>query len=111
MKETTDSAFVVSIHYDRPKGSARIILKWKGRHEISDFDFDHLGDVIDWGSQTENEGWAIVQFSPDLHVPTLPPESQSAPVILQTHDPLCVGDSIHLRPSSKGRKDSGTAGF
>ncbi len=101
MKEVTDSAFVVSVHYDSPGGAARINLKWRGCHEISDFDFDHLGDVIGFGTETENAGWAIVQFSRDLHVPSLPPESQFAPVILQPHYPVRVGDSIHLRPSSK----------
>ena len=102
MKEITDSAFVVSVHYDSPEGAARITLKWKGRREISDFDFDHLGDVIGYGTETENSGWVIVRFSRDLHVPSLAPESQCAPVILQSRDPVCVGDSIRLRPSSKG---------
>ena len=107
MKEVTDSAFVVSVHYDSPEGAVRINLKWKGHHEISDCDFDHLGDVIGCGTETVNAGWAIVQFSRNVHVPNLPPESQFAPVILQSHDPVCVGDSIRLRPSSKGRTDSG----
>jgi hypothetical protein len=102
MKESIDSAFVISVHYDGPKDTARISLKWKGSHEISDFDFDHFGNVIGCGTETENMGWVIVQLSRDLHVPSLPPESQCAPVILQSHDPVCVGGSIHLRPSSKG---------
>ena len=103
MKEITDSAFVVSVHYDSPEGAVRINLKWKGRHEVSDFDFDHLGDVIGCGTETENAGWAIVQFSRNLHVSNLPPESQLAPVILRSHDAVRVGDSIRLRPSSKGQ--------
>jgi hypothetical protein len=86
MKEVTDSAFVVSVHYDSPEGAVRINLKWKGRHEISDFDFDHLGDVIGCGT----ERWAIVQFSRNLHVPNLPPESQFAPVILQVGSDFCA---------------------
>lgn len=102
MKDVTDSAFVVSVHYDGPGGAARINVKWKGRHEISDFDFDHLGDVIGCGTETENAGWAIIQFSQDLYVRSLPPQSQFAPMILQSHNPVSVGDSIHLRPSSKG---------
>lgn len=101
MKDAKDTAFVVSVHYESHEGAARINLKWKGHHEIADFDFNHLGDVIGCGTETENAGWAIVQFSRDLHVPSLPPESQCAPVILQSHDPVCVGDTIHLRPSSK----------
>jgi len=103
MNDVTDSAFVVSVHYDGPQGAARINLKWKGVHEISDFDFDHLGDVIACGTETENAGWVLVQFSQHLHVSNLPPESQLAPVILRSHDPVRVGDSIRLRPSSKGQ--------
>jgi len=99
MNDVTDSAFVVSVHYDGPQGAARINLKCKGVHEISDFDFDHLGDVIACGTETENAGWVIVRFSRNLHVTSLPPESQLAPMILQSHNPVGVGDSIHLRPS------------
>jgi hypothetical protein len=99
MNDVTDSAFVVSVHYDGRQGAARINLKWKGGHGISDFDFDHLGDVIGCGTETENAGWVIVRFSRHLHVASLPPESQFAPVILQSHNPVGVGDSIRLRPS------------
>jgi hypothetical protein len=102
MKVAKDGAFVVSVHYEGPEGVTRINLKWKGCHEVSDFDFDHIGDVIRCGTEGENAGWVIVQFPRDLHVLSLPPESQSAPVILQSHVLVNVGDSIHLRPSSKG---------
>ena len=102
MKDVADSAFIASVHYDDPEGAARIKLKWKGVHEISDFEFDHLGDVTAYGTETENAGWAIIQFSQDFYVRSLPPQSQFAPMILQSHNPVSVGDSIHLRPSSKG---------
>ena len=108
MKDASDSAFVVSVHYESLEGATRINLKWKGHHEISDFDFDHLGEVIGSGTETENAGWVIVQFSQDLHRSNLPPESQFAPMILQSHDHVSVGDLIQLRRSSRHEMDSGT---
>jgi len=89
------------------ESAARINLKWKGHHDISDFDFDHLGEVIGCGMETENAGWVIVQFSQDLHGSNLPPESQFAPMILQSHDHVFAGDLIHLRRSSRHRMASG----
>ena len=99
MKDACDSAFVVSVHYESLEGATRINLKWNGHHEISDFDFDHLGVVINYGTETQNAGWVIVQFSQNLHGSNLPPESQFAPVILQSHELASVGDLIHLRRS------------
>jgi hypothetical protein len=101
MKDSSDSAFIVSVHYESLENATRINVKWKGHHEISDFDFDHLGEVIGCGTETENAGWVIVQFSQNLHVPNLPPESQFAPVVLQSHDLVRVGDLIRLRRSSR----------
>ena len=107
MKDASDSAFVVSVHYESLEGATRINLKWKGHHEISDFDFDHLGEVIGGETETENTGWVIVQFAQDLRRSNLPPESQFAPVILQSHDHISVGDLIHLRRPSRHLMDSG----
>ena len=107
MKDASDSAFVVSVHYESLEGATRINLKWKGHHEISDFDFDHLGEVIGGETEIENTGWVIVQFAQDLRRSNLPPESQFAPVILQSHDHISVGDLIHLRRPSRHLMDSG----
>ena len=106
MKDVTDLALVVSVHYDRPEGATRINLKWNGHHEISEFDFDHLGEVIGCRTETENAGWVRVQFSQDLHVPSLPPQSQFAPMIVQSHDLVSVGDLIHLRRSTRHKTES-----
>ena len=97
MKDVSDLAFVVSVHYESLEGATRINLKWEGHHEISEFDFDHLGEVTRSGTETENTGWVICRSSKDLHRFDLPPESQFAPVILQPHDPVSAGDLIHLR--------------
>ena len=101
MKDALDSAFVVSAYYDPSKGVARLNLKWKGRHEILDFDLDHLGDVIGCGTETEKAGWVIVRFLHDERIPSLPPESQFGPIVFKSHNPVRVGDSIRLR-SPKG---------
>ena len=106
MKDASDSAFVVSVHYESLENATRINLKWKGHHEISDFDFDRLGEVIGCGTETENAGWMVVQFSRDLHVPSLPPESQFAPMIVQAHDLVSAGDLIHLRRSTRLKTES-----
>jgi hypothetical protein len=100
MKNLSDSAFVLSVHYDA-NGVARLNLKWEGRHEISDFDFDHLGHVIGCGTETENAGWVIVRFSQDERFPSLPPESQFGPMIFKSYNPVHIGDSVRFL-SSKG---------
>jgi hypothetical protein len=82
VKDLSDSAFVVSVHYDTAKGVAPPNLKWKGRHAISDFDLDHLGDVIGCGTETEKAGWVVVRFLQDERIPSLPPESQFGPMAL-----------------------------
>jgi hypothetical protein len=55
---TTDRAFVVSIHDDGCqgmlcRGTLHINLKWHGKHDISDFDLDQLGEVMQCETETE----------------------------------------------------------
>ena len=63
---TTDRAFVVSIHDDGCQGmlcrvTLHINLKWHGNHDISDFDLDQLGKVMQCETETETSGWVVVQ--------------------------------------------------
>jgi hypothetical protein len=44
MKNIQNAAFVVSIQYGNTNEVARINVKWKGNHEISDFNFDRFGE-------------------------------------------------------------------
>ncbi|MGA8481946.1 MAG: hypothetical protein WB696_28595 [Chthoniobacterales bacterium] len=63
-----DRAFVVSIHDDGCqgmlcRGTLHINLKWHGNHDISDFDLDQLGKVMQCETETETSGWVVVQQS------------------------------------------------
>jgi hypothetical protein len=65
---TTDRAFVVSMHDDGCQGmlcqgTLHINLKWHGNHNITDFDLDQLGKVIQCETETETSGWVVVQQS------------------------------------------------
>ncbi len=63
MKNASNTAFVVSVHYGATNDIARINVKWKGNHEISDFNFDRVGEVLSSETETENTGWVIVRSS------------------------------------------------
>ena len=58
-----DAAFVVSVHDDVLNRTVRINLRWKGNHDISDFDVDFLGVVVRCEMETENTGRVIVRSS------------------------------------------------
>ena len=96
MKHITDTAFVVSVHYDDPNAPARINLKWQGNHEISDFNLDSLGTVLDCEAETENTGWATVSSSHILDNSSMAPLSQFGHQILRSS--VSPGDVIPLRP-------------
>jgi hypothetical protein len=106
MKSITEAAFVVSVHYNGRNGPARINLKWKGNHEISDFTLDSLGTVVDCETETENTGWAVVRSSQVLNDSIVAPLSQFGHRILPSS--VSPGDVIPLRPEAKelvnGRK-------
>jgi len=61
MKKITDRAFVMSVHQDVSPEVLRINLKWKGNHEISDFDLARLGKVLHAEAETENAGWVVIE--------------------------------------------------
>ena len=63
MENMADTAFVRSIHEDVCQGTLRINLKWRGKHDISAFDLDRLGNVMYYVNETENTGWVIIQQS------------------------------------------------
>ena len=58
----TEEAAVVSIRDNTDEGKARINLRWEGKHQISDFDLDKLGRVIDSEDETEHSGWVFVEL-------------------------------------------------
>ena len=59
--KTEVEAAVASIR-DNPDGStARVNLRWEDNHQISDFDLDRLGEVLNSEVETDKSGWALVQ--------------------------------------------------
>jgi hypothetical protein len=59
--KTGVEAAVMSIHENPDEGTARVNLRWEGNHQISDFDVDKLGKVLDSEDETEHSGWALVE--------------------------------------------------
>lgn len=59
--KTQDEAAVVSVRDNPDVGMARINLRWEGSHQISDFDLDKLGRVLDSEDETEHTGWVFVE--------------------------------------------------
>jgi len=61
MKKINDKAFVMSVHQDVSPEVLRINLRWRGNHEISDFDLAGLGKVLHAEAETENAGWVVIE--------------------------------------------------
>ena len=97
MKTIRDAAFVVSVHDDVLSGTVRINLRWKGNHDIADFDLDFLGEVVRSEAETENTGWVIVRSSHLGNELSFPPVSQFGHAILRSSNLVDSGDEIPLR--------------
>jgi hypothetical protein len=59
--KTEVEAAVLSIRENPNEGTARVNLRWAGNHQISDFDLDKLGEVLNSEGETEHSGWALVE--------------------------------------------------
>ena len=60
--KTEVGAAVLSIRDNPDDGTARVNLRWEGTHQISDFDLDKLGTVLNSEDETDqNSGWALVE--------------------------------------------------
>ena len=59
--KTKVEAAVLSIYENPNEGTVRVNLRWEGDHQISDFDVNKLGRVLDSEDETEHSGWAIVK--------------------------------------------------
>jgi hypothetical protein len=55
-------AAIVSIHENTNDRTARVNLRWEGEHQISDFDLNKLGSVLNSEGEVEHNGWAIVKL-------------------------------------------------
>jgi|ERR1700738_3193218 hypothetical protein len=100
MKNLNQAAFVVSVHYVHPNGPARLNLKWNGNHQISDFDLDRLGEVLNCETETENTGWVMVRSSHLLNDSSMAPLSQFGHLILRSSNLVGPGEEIPLRPET-----------
>jgi hypothetical protein len=73
--KTQDEAAVVSVRDNPDEGTARINLRWEGKHQISDFNLDKLGRVLDSEDETEHTGWVFVErpvsIEPGVTIPML----------------------------------------
>lgn len=63
MKKSTDTGFIVSLHYDASPDTLRVNLTWQGDHDISAFDLDRFGQVLHYENESENTGWALIKPS------------------------------------------------
>jgi hypothetical protein len=97
MENIREAAFVVSVHDDVFNGTVRINLRWKGNHDIYDFDLDFLGEVVRCEAETENTGWVIVRSSHLWNQLSLPPVSQFGHSILRSSNLVDSGEKIPLR--------------
>ena len=61
--KTEVEAAVVSIRENPDDHTARVNLRWEGKHQISDFALDKLGTVLNSEGETDQQsGWAIVEL-------------------------------------------------
>ena len=64
----TNSAVVMSFFKNEvPAGSSRINLKWPGKHEVTDFKLDKLGELVSCETETDQTGWVIVKPRGNIH--------------------------------------------
>ena len=96
MKRTGDTAFVVSVHYDMPSDRLHINLKWQGDHDISAFDLDRLGKVLECESETLNSGWVIVEPNSRLNTYLGELQPPFGSPVLEPSFPVTAGDTFHL---------------
>ena len=59
--KTEVQAAVLSIHENSDEGTATVNLRWDGNHQISDFDLDRLGKVLNSEVENDHSGWALVE--------------------------------------------------
>jgi hypothetical protein len=61
MKRVQDAAFVVSVHEEVSPSALRINLRWRGNHEISEFEWTRFRKVLNCATETEDTGWVLIE--------------------------------------------------
>jgi hypothetical protein len=93
MNAATNEAMVLSVDADVAPDTFRVCLRWRGDHDISDFDLQRFGKVLRIQDETENTGWAIIERRFHARIAhTLPGWA-----IHESMRPLTAGDTIPLR--------------
>ena len=90
----TDEAIILSAEADVAPDTLRVSLQWQGDHDISDFDLQRFGKVLQIQDETEHTGWAIIERRFHARIAhTLPGWAMH-----ESMRPLSAGDTIPLRP-------------
>ena len=90
----TDEAMILSVEADVAPDILRVSLQWQGDHDISDFDVQRFGKVLQIQDETEHTGWAIIERRFHARIAhTLPGWA-----IHESMRPLSAGNTIPLRP-------------
>jgi len=71
--KTEVEAAVVSIRENPDEGTARVNLRWERAYQISDFDLDKLGRVLNSEDEFEHGGWVLVERPVKVSVGTTLP--------------------------------------
>ena len=89
-----DEAIILSVEADVAPDTLRVSLQWQGDHDISDFDLQRFGKVLQIQDETEHTGWAIIEHRFHARIAhTLPGWAMH-----ESMRPLSAGDTIPLRP-------------
>ena len=90
----TDEAMILSVEADVAPDTLRVSLQWQGDHDISDFDLQRFGKVLQIQDETEHTGWAIIERRFHARIAhTLPGWA-----LHESMHPLSAGGTIPLRP-------------
>jgi hypothetical protein len=89
----TDKATILSVNADVAPNTVRVSLQWQGDHDISDFDLQSFGKVLQIQDETENTGWAIIERPFHARIARALPGW----AIHESMTPLSAGDTIPLR--------------
>ena len=91
---STNEAIVLSVDADVAPDTVRVSLQWQGDHDISDFDLQRFGKVLQIQDETEHTGWAIIERRFHARIGhTLPGWA-----LHESTSPLNAGGTIPLRP-------------
>lgn len=55
-----DKAVVMSYYPHGSAGAVRLNLRWRGPHQVNDFNFGSAGELQDCQTETEHTGWVIL---------------------------------------------------